>query len=336
MANGELNDKIVLGGDIGGTNANFCIANLKTGQPEIVLQKRESTASADDFSELVNGFLNYAKENQYTPQVACFAVAGPVDTKEGNQKVKMTNTELVIDSKELIEKTTLKNVLIINDFEAISYAINVLRNDDFITLNPGSVVDSGVCAVLGAGTGLGKNILYYHETVNAYLPIPSEGGHADLPVQSEEELNFVNYVKDIWKIQTQVCYEDVLSGKGLEIIYKYLRATRYHEAPENLTAVEISTTKESNPCSSETFEWFIRFYARCARNFALDVLARDGVYIAGGIAAKNTESFTRFLDEFQKNEVYHELLKDIPIHLITNYDISLIGSTYALIVRKFI
>ncbi|WP_455392902.1 glucokinase [[Eubacterium] cellulosolvens] len=336
MASEEMGDKVVLTGDIGGTNTNFCVAGFSNSRPSILFKQKESTTTALKFHVFVNEFLTHAQKKQFEPVVACFAVAGPVETKEGYQRVKMTNTELIIDANDVIENTALESVLIINDFEAISYAINVLCNDDYITLNKGKPVTKGVCAVLGAGTGLGKNILHFNEKVNAYMPIPSEGGHADLPVQSDEELKLVNFIKNLRKIQTQVCYEDVLSGNGLENIYKYLRATRYPQAPANLIAGEISKTKGTNPCSSETFEWFMKFYARCARNFALDVLARGGVYIAGGIAAKNTDSFIGFFDEFVKNEVYHELLKDIPVHLLTNYDIGLIGSAYALKVQKFI
>ena len=332
----EKRKKIVLSADIGGTNANFSIASIKDSTIENLLQKRESTESVDDFSKLVNNFLIYAKKNNFEPEIACFAVAGPIEVINGHQRVKMTNSKLVIDSKHLIENTPLQKVLIINDFEAISYAINLLGKDDYITLNKGKTVEKGVKAVVGAGTGLGKNILYFHETTNVYIPLSSEGGHSDLPIENETELHLAEFIKKSHRITTQICYEDVLSGKGLENIYGFLRATKFRNSPKDLTAAEISKTKLDNPCSKETFKWFIRFYARCARNFALDVLARGGVYIAGGIAAKNTEAFFNFYTEFIKNEVYHDLLSNIPVHIITNYDISLIGAVYALVVRKFI
>ena len=107
--------KIVLTGDIGGTNANFCIAGFNNFTPEILLKKTESTTSVEDFSVLINDFLAYAKEKKFEPEVACFAVAGPVENLEGYQRVKMTNTKLLVDSKELIENTTLKKVLLIPD-----------------------------------------------------------------------------------------------------------------------------------------------------------------------------------------------------------------------------
>ncbi len=220
-----------------------------------------------------------------------------------------------------------------NDFDAVSYAINVLGRQDYIVLNKGRATPKAVKAVLGAGTGLGKNILHYHDKIEAYVPLPSEGGHADLPLLTTTELKMAEFIKKIQGIERQLCYEDVLSGRGLENIYKFLSTTKYPDLPIDLTAAEISTTKKDNSCSQETLEWFIRFYARCARNFALDTLARGGIYIAGGIAAKNHGSFNEFFEEFIRNEVYEHILRDIPIYLITNYNISLIGAAYALTFR---
>ncbi len=336
MTEKEKYEKIVLSADIGGTNSNFSIVGFKRGIPEILLFKRESTASADELSDLVNKFFVYAKEKKFEPEVACFAVAGPVESKKEYQTVKMTNADLVVDSRNVLRKTPLINVLIINDFEAISYAINVLRREDIMTLNEGEAVEKGVRAVVGAGTGLGKNILHFHENVNAYIPISSEGGHSDLPLLNEEELRMAEFIKKIRNIKNQVSYEDVLSGRGLENIYKYLSTTMHPSSPRDLSAEEISKTKETNPCSKDTFEWFVRFYARCARNFVLESLARGGLYIAGGIAAKNIDSFSNFMEEFVKNERFYNLLKNIPVHIITNYDISLFGAAYALTVRKYI
>ena len=60
------------------------------------------------------------------------------------------------------------------------------------------------------------------------------------------------------------------------------------------------------------------------------------MYLAGGITAKNFDAFDNFHDEFVNNEVYQDLLEDIPVHLITNYDISLIGCAYALFAKGLI
>jgi glucokinase len=88
--------------------------------------------------------------------------------------------------------------------------------------------------------------------------------------------------------------------------------------------------KEDSPAAEATRKQFIKFYARCARNFALDGLATGGVVIGGGIAAKNPHLFGKeFLSEFVNNTAHKTLLEKIPIKVIMNYDASLLGAAFA-------
>jgi glucokinase len=327
--------KIILAGDIGGTNANFCIAEITKRTPKLLFQSQENTQTVKDISILVNRFLAQAVDKGHSPDRASLAVAGPIEDRKGYQRVKMTNTDITIDSRKLIKSTCLKNILLMNDFTAVSYATNIMKGDDYIILNKGRSASRATKAVVGAGTGLGKNILYFNENLNAYLPIPSEGGNSDLPILNERELEMANYIKRIRKLKRHLYYEDILSGSGLVSLYRYLNSTKYHKSPKKLSAEEISRTKKSNICSKKTFELFVQYLARCSRNFALDTLSRGGLYIAGGIAAKNPEIFGIFQNEFIDNEVYDYILRDIPVYLITNYDAGLIGAAYGATLRTF-
>jgi glucokinase len=312
------------------------VVGIKGKNFEILFKETLFTKSANKFYDLVNEFVITSRLEGFKASEACFGVAGPVVLGKGYQKVKMTNTKLVVDTRELKARTPLGTIFLINDFEAISHAVNTLQKTDYVTLNKGRGMRSGVRVVLGAGTGLGKNILYYHEGLQTYLPLASEGGHANLPVVSDQEFELLKFIKRKKKLKHNVVYEDVLSGEGLQYIYKFLSAKKYKSVPKDLGAIKISKTKKTNPCSNETFNWFVKFYARCARDFVLNALARGGLYIAGGIAAKNVDSFKKFYSEFIKHDTYQDILKKIPIHLITNYDISLIGAAYALRVNNFI
>jgi len=83
---------------------------------------------------------------------------------------------------------------------------------------------------------------------------------------------------------------------------------------------------------------FSLFFARCAKNYVLDTLAIGGLYIAGGIAMKNKEIFStkQFISEFNNAYRYTDFLKKVPINIITDYDVSLLGSCYAAIYKYFI
>ncbi len=308
----------MLSGDIGGTNVNLSIAEHKNS---ILLSHIQHVATKDyeSFPELANDYLVHCGEEVKS---ACFAVAGVVN----NQRVEMTNTNLVIDAKEIINQTPLESVLIINDFNAIGYATNVLDESDFLVINEGVEKIRGVRCAIGAGTGLGKSILLYNKDLGVYTPISSEGGHCDFPFSSHEEWMFFEGYK-------QPTMENLLSGKGLEHIYHILQKNQYSEAVSLMSAKEISLNRHDKSICSETFHWFIKFYARAVRNFALDLLATGGVFIAGGIAASNSDMFTDlFMEEFTRHPrfQYQKILKDIPVKLIKNYDISLKGAALAL------
>jgi glucokinase len=64
---------------------------------------------------------------------------------------------------------------------------------------------------------------------------------------------------------------------------------------------------------------------------ALRVLARGGVYLAGGIAAKNLRHFTngRFLDAFLRKGRFTDVMRAIPIDVIANANVGLIGAAEA-------
>ncbi len=322
--------KIILVGDIGGTHANFCIAGLKNRIPTILYQTRESTTSVNDLLILINTFLNQARDQGYDPTTASFAVAGPVANRRDYQKVEMTNTDLKLDTRDIELKTGLENILMMNDFVAVSYAVNLLEPRDYYVLSKGKPEPYATKAVIGAGTGLGKSILYFNDKLNAYLPIPSEGGNTDLPLLDESELKMAKYIKRIRKLKRQLYYEDILSGNGLESLYRYLNSTKYGREPKRLSAEEISKTRTTNKCSNKTFELFVKYYARCARNFALDTLSKGGLYLAGGITAKNPLVFDKFFLEFNDHGVYGHILRDIPVYLIMNYDVSLLGAAYGI------
>lgn len=93
----------------------------------------------------------------------------------------------------------------------------------------------------------------------------------------------------------------------------------------------ISNYRLVDPLCKETFRLFTRFYGRCAKNFALATLAMGGLYIAGGIASKNKEIFSApdFFEEFENASQRRDVLKEIPIYVILNYDVSLYGACFA-------
>jgi len=310
----------VLGADIGGTNTNLGVAGIKNNRPTLLFS------------------INFKSQELNSLTLA----AGVVSVNQNF--ADLTNVEWNVNTDELLQETTLQSAFIINDFQAIGYGINLLNqnntNDIFKVRDVTNLSDSSKTtkAILGAGTGLGKSILIYDKHLNAHIPIPSEGGHGDFSAQNDFELKLLKFIKDLRDFSEPVCYEELLSGRGIESIYLYLkqnsnRETSYSKEIEKATdkAALISKYRTIDDACKETFQLFTRFYGRCAKNFVLDTMATGGLYIAGGIALKNKDIFlsNEFLDEFENAYQQDDVLKQTPIYVIMNYDVSLYGACFA-------
>jgi glucokinase len=337
----------VLGLDVGGTNTNISVAGVKERKPEILISFNYKSREQNSIISSINQTLSFAKKN-YNLDIknACIAAAGVVSSSQ--DLVKLTNTNLQISTKEIIENTSLQSAFIINDFEAVGYAINLInhndKNDIHIIKEIKEIKNKKPKAVIGAGTGLGKCILNYNNELNCYIPSPSEGGHGDFPAYNENEIEIANYIKKTRTSHEPLTYEELLSGRGIENIYKFVKfknkfnETNFTKEIDESTekASLISKYKEVDEACSETFKIFTRFYARCAKNFVLDSLATGGLYIAGGIASKNISIFTseEFLNEFTNSYRRSDVLESVPIYVVKNYDVSLYGACFAAIIKK--
>jgi len=347
-ASPNLYSSFVLGGDIGGTNTNFGIMGIRDGKPVLLFSLHFETRRLKSVIPAVKSAVNYAKQNYaITVEDACIGAAGPVSP--GNDFCQPTNVKWSIDAREVLKKTPLKSLFLINDFGAIGYGINLLDHKD-----PKAVLAARAAkkappaeatrAVMGAGTGLGKAILVYKDAYGIHVPIPSEGGHADFPVYDEDELRLIEFVKKHQKLKAPASYENVLSGRGIESIYAFLKGSGRFAETE--CSRQIDKAKEKTPLITknrakdelcrETFKLFTRFYARCAKNFVLDSLATGGLYVAGGIAARAREVFQtkEFLDEFENANRQRDVLKDTPIYIVADYNVSLYGAGLAAVKRR--
>jgi len=85
---------------------------------------------------------------------------------------------------------------------------------------------------------------------------------------------------------------------------------------------------DGDPIAARTFAIFVDIYGAEAGNMALRLLARGGVYLAGGVAAKNVDRFTdgRFMEAFLRKGRFQNILAAIPVNLITNPKVGLLGA----------
>jgi glucokinase len=256
-----------------------------------------------------------------TIDAACFAVAGPVF----GDRAEVTNLSWKMSASALAEAFSIARVALINDFFAVALGVPMLAPSDLLALNAGTRVANAPIAILGAGTGLGQAILVHDGA--KYNVVPSEGGHADFAPQDEEQTRLF---LALLKKYGHVSWERLLSGMGLVNIDNFLRGVdrEYDEA----IPIEIASLADSgDDIANRTFEIFVDIYGAEAGNMALRVLARGGVYLAGGIAAKNLRHFTtgRFVESFLRKGRFVDVMRAIPIDVIANANVGLIGAAEA-------
>jgi glucokinase len=291
----------LLAGDVGGTKT---LLRCVEADGSVSAEKRYESAAYPTFDALLQDF------HATNVDAACFAVAGPV--LDGRAEV--TNVGWKIEAAALARAFAIPRVALINDFYAVALGVPLLRDEDLLSLHPGTRDRAMPMAILGAGTGLGEAIV-----VNARDVIPTEGGHADFAPQDEEQARLFLFLE---KKYGHVSWERVLSGHGIVNIFTFLGG-------DEIEPAEVAELAERGDARAHrALEIFVDIYGAEAGNMALRVLARGGVYLAGGIAAKNIPRFTdgRFVEAFLRKGRFRPLLSTIPVDLIVNERVGLLGA----------
>jgi len=316
-----------LAGDIGGTKTVLALFSEIDGPHRPLVTTRYKSSDYISLDHLVAEFLG---ENQAKPSVASFGIAGPVR----DRKVRVTNLPWDIDGDTLSHTLGGVPVHLINDLEAIAYAIPMLEQDDRVTIREGQRDPVGPVAIIAPGTGLGEAFLIWNG--RNYQPLPSEGGHTDFAPATELELELLAYLQP--RIG-HVSYERVCSGIGIPNLYRFLRDCGKHEEPAWLRA-ELAKTKDTTPVivqsgleqSSEicvaTLDLFVGILGSEAGNLVLQILATGGVYLGGGIPARILPKLQEmiFVDAFTRKGRFSELLSRVQVNVIVNPQAALFGA----------
>jgi len=324
----------VLAGDIGGTKTLLVIAEIRGNRIRTVREQRFDSTAYPSFSAIVEHFLKGEKSRSI--RSACFGIAGPIQETPKDQYVKVTNLPWQINASVLKRRLKISRLRLINDFQAVGYGIESLKPKDIVTLQKGKGVPGGPRAVLGAGTGLGQGILIW--SGDRYEPVATEGGHANFAPTDELQIELARYLLNT---AGRSSWELVLSGHGLVELYRFLKSRGDVQESEDISralygddpaaAITRAAMEQGDTLANKALELFIDIYGAQAGNVALTAGATNGVYIAGGIAPKILPRLTdnRFLGAFLNKGKMQHYVAAIPVHVITNPQVGLMGAIRA-------
>jgi glucokinase len=337
--------RLILVGDVGGTNTNLGLAGEDRSQIDLLLEVVFESAKVTDFTTCVRKTMETARERY--PNLAfdlcCISGAGPVK----DNFCTLTNQSWSIDGND-IQASLGVPTLIINDFSAISYGLPLLDVHDSTKIavlhrpDGQEVRPSGdLRGVAGPGTGLGVGFLA--KEGEHWRAFPSEGGHMDLADFDEDSRGFKDFVQNSIGLVPE--YEMAVSGMGIKNIFYYFLETeildkadpvvqQLLQLPDSEKPAQISFHGKTHPGCRRIMTLFVKIFARLTSSICCFLLPRGGFYLAGGVTSKNLDYFTEdhlFVRTFEEhcNPNIRRVLKEIPLYVIKDYSISLYGAANA-------
>jgi glucokinase len=323
---------VILAGDIGGTKTHLGL--FRAAGPELVTIRDRvyHTSMFQSLEQACAAFLTAADRDVRIGAV-CFGVPGPVI--DGVSHATNVAWSIVQDSIQRAIGGVPTRLM--NDLEATAYGLPYLKESEVAVLHRGQDRHGlANIAVIAAGTGLGEAGLI--ATPGGYVAVASEGGHCDFAARGAEQCELLDFLAREFE---HVSFERVLSGPGLNNIYRFVVAQR--PGPEPAWLAERIRTEDPSAVIGESaiagsdarcvhaLELFTAIYGAEAANLALKYLAIGGVYLCGGIAPKILPFLQRgglvaaFLDKGRLRST----LERFGVRVSLNPSAALIGAAWA-------
>ena len=318
----EMPPKLVA--DIGGTNARFALIFDALGEPQ-----HQQVLSCVEFKGPVEAITHYlatvANEvDNLSLKEAALAIANPIT----GDWVKMTNHTWEFSIEQTRLALGLDRLLLLNDFTALALSLPRIKASELRQIGTGAPASDSPYALIGPGTGLGMSGLI--PSPGGWIPLQGEGGHASFSPANAYEAEILEIVR---REYSHVSTERLVSGKGLPNLYAAIAEldglTRERISPAEITSRAL---EHSDPLSIKVMNSFCAMLGTAAANLVLNLGARGGVYVGGGIVPRLGDFFDRspFRQRFEERGRFSEYLAGIPSYVITAKTPALMGAAEAL------
>jgi glucokinase len=316
--------QMILAGDIGGTKTLIGLFEPSDLRPLPVDVGTFPTTEYSGLPAIIAAFMSGRRATAHVT-AAAFGVAGPVI----DQSAQMTNVVWRVVAAEVAAALSVTSVHLLNDLEAMAYAVPLLEGEELRTLQAGVRRPEGNIAIIAAGTGLGGALL--HRLDGRYIPVASEVGHSDFPARTDRELEFVRFIRER---EGRAEIEHALCGPGLQNLAEFTHRGEScpafaATAPPSLPA-RIASAALDRTCGRcvDALEMFVEAYGAVAGNLALTAVTTGGVFIGGGIAPRILPALEtgRLIAAFNDKSPMRPLLEAMPVHVILNDRAALLGA----------
>ena len=184
----------------------------------------------------------------------CVAAAGPVQ----DGVAEMTNLSWVIDATQLTRATGAGQTAILNDLQAQGHALGHIAPEKLRVVIDGPQKAGASMLVVGLGTGV--NAAPVHGSGAARVVPPSECGHVNMPVRSEEDLRLLRFIETRLQARHETPHcgvEEVLAGRGLANLHAFASLEAGHPA-ECTSAEVLAALEQGDPTATHAARLYTR------------------------------------------------------------------------------
>jgi len=297
-----------LAADIGGTHGRVALmrpSHDEAGGIETLAYRVYPCAEFTTLSALLQTFVDTLA---HLPIKHCvLACAGQIVGDE----VVNDNLPWPIHLAQLRQALGLDEVAVLNDFEALAYALDGALATDGRHLCGPDTRPSGPILVIGPGTGLGAAVHVPSPTGDFVLA--TEAGQMDFAPHSVREREVLAHLAPDGGY---VPFEHIVSGPGLLTIYATLCVLQ-GEAPKLATpeAVTAAAIARNDAQAEEAVQVFCASLGSFAGNLAMTFMSTGGVYLAGGFlsALFDLLKHSAFAERFLHGRSARTLLSQMPV-----------------------
>jgi glucokinase len=316
---------MLLACDLGGTKTLLGVYQRDRRRPQPVVVREFTTLDYDGLGAMIGEFLAAPPIKGMQIEAAVVGAAGPVR----KQEVALTNVPWTVTALDLTHQTGIAPVVLLNDVEAMAHAVEALNPGEQVGLQEGSREATGNGALLSIGTGVGMSVLT--RVGDHFVPVASEGGHADFAARTEREIALVRALRPRFQ---RVEIERVVAGPGLANIARFTHGGACPRFPPELSTgdepARITKAALDGTCLScrEALDIFVEALGAVAGNLALTAKATGGLFLGGGVPRKILPALQtgRFMSAFLAKSPVEALVQSIPVTVVTLPEAGLLGA----------
>jgi len=322
-------EQAFLAADVGGTHARIALvqaADARGDDVEVLAYRKFACSEHSTLGDLLRSFVE--AEAAQSVRRCVLACAGHVVGDD----VMHDNLVWPISLSRLRGALGLDDLVVLNDFEALGYALADAQHLDARLLCGPDTHRAGPTLVVGPGTGLGAAV-HVPTRAGAFV-IATEAGQMDFAPQTLREREVLARLAPDGDY---VPYERIVSGPGLLTLYRTLCALNgASPSLANPEAVGAAARTYADRQAVEAVDLFCASLGSFVGNLAMTFMAGGGVYLAGGFLSSMFDLLHRsdFATRFRHGRSVRTFLEGVPVRVIEHGRNGVLGAARFYIDRR--